>query len=181
MRAAPGRAGQPHTMNTFTDRFKTLLAILRDGLNRPWLVLAALLALAAALGGTACTSPGAGTPYAAAVTITNHPLAQIEAVTIDVFTRQGYTGIQTGAGEFLFEKPGDTSDKITYGNLMGGGVWIRIKVTTHSVDAARTILGCDASSVVNHGDSILEEATPISSMRHGKYKELLLQVSARLR
>lgn len=140
-----------------------------------------LLAAFAALIASGCKSSTADTQFTVSVTITNHTLLEIETATAAVFQQQGYYGEHTGPGEFVFEKVGTSMENLTYGNWMGGGLWIRVVISTHSQDAARTLLGCDAYQVLNHGDRILEEATKMSKRRHRQYKELLQQVAARLK
>lgn len=159
-----------------TIRSGNLVAALR------WWSLPVLLAVClGALLGAGCSSTGKSEPvHFASVRIQGQAPERVSDVATEVFLEHRYKVTRKGWAHLTFEKEGSTMNNIAYGNWMGGGVWVRVKVSVEEVLAGTCDLKCEAFLVRNRGES-LEEEIRIKKLHSGQYQELLDEVAARFK
>lgn len=141
-----------------------------------WVLLAILLCISSAWGKT--TSRPSDSIFAS-VKIENHSKTEIQAATIAVFKKAGYTsaGIK---GELLFEADGKPWMQRAYRRNISGGdpVMERVKAQIVLQDSGALLLKCNAYAVQTMGSRKKEIAVRVR--RSGPYRELLKQVARKL-
>lgn len=97
----------------------------------------------------------------------------------DVFIEHGFVVASKRADNLVFEKPAGKMSELAYGNWMGDGshVWLRVKVNIHSIAEATYQVDGTAYSVRDKGGPTEEEVKKWGS---GDYKELLHEAADRL-
>jgi hypothetical protein len=114
--------------------------------------------------------------------ITNQPAVLVEAETETVFKQHGYQASRSKTSELVFEKEGTDMDTLVYGDWSPKKVWVRVKVHVYDLSSVQQVLlECDAFMVVDHGDTHFEEEHELTSVRRGRFQDLLDEVSQRLR
>src|SRR5262245_57933567 len=90
--------------------------------------LCLLLALCGAGLFSACSFFEPGNP-GAATTVRARSAFQVSDVLERVFVDEGYQAVQRARDSMTFERPGSKTDRVLYGNWLGGDMAQRIKVT----------------------------------------------------
>jgi hypothetical protein len=142
--------------------------------------LVGFCALVAAILGAGCSSTDKGDLNAlVSIVIHGHPVERVREVTAQVFRDDGYKVTRNGYAKLIFEKQGSTLNNISYGNWMGGGVWVRVKAALFEVSPNTCRIECEAFVLRGRGEA-LEEEIRINKLHRHPYQELLNEVSKRL-
>ena len=131
---------------------------------------------------TGCQSfNGSSSDNLTSVIISGKPAADVTSAIQTVFTNHGFTGGQTGAGQFTYERPGSEADNLAYGNYMfHQQVTVRVVVTLDQTDASSMLLACNAWLVVAEGDMTAQDTHKVGQLEKHPYEQLLQEVKTRL-
>lgn len=148
-------------------------------LLRAFAILLLTLALAPLTG---CqSSKGSSDGSLASVTVANRSQAEINAAILGVFRRNSFQGGMVSPGLYRFERAGSKMNQLAYGDLLGGGVAVRVHVTVTSLDTTSNRIACRAEIVQDPGDPIIEDAHKVRKYQSKPYQDLLNEVEARLK
>jgi hypothetical protein len=143
--------------------------------------LALLLGLPVLLLAGCKSTSGTSSARLASVAIPNRSLAEVSAAAKEVFTEDGYQGVQTKSGDWVFEKKGNVMKTLVYGDWSATPVWLRVKVYLNRTRSAdEVLLDCDAFALIDHGGRNFEEEHQLTGMHRRTYQELLEKVKHRL-
>lgn len=120
---------------------------------------------------------GASESYLTSVSITNRPMADVNAAVTNVFLGHAFTGGPTATNRFTFKRAGGGVDNLAYGSyLFQHPISVKVEVTTRQSAADTIIVGCNAWVIEAEYDQIFEEVHPVRSFRKGPYAELLGEI-----
>lgn len=149
--------------------------------HRVILYLAAGLAVLALAVCTGCSSTGDKTVGShAGVTLRGHNVTDVVLTTRDVFEANGFALKHAETDRMVFERPGTKSDRFKYGSFGSPDVIIRAKVDLEQLGPDTFFLRCDAFSVRDAGDSVLEDETRLILGGGRQYQKILDEVKSRL-
>lgn len=134
------------------------------------------------LGATGCqsfsTSPAGNLT---SVTITNRPMADVQAAVAKVFAAHMYYNALSRENEFTFTRAGTSADQMAYGSVtFHRPITVRVVVTTQPQGADTIIVGCNAWVIELENDPTFQEIHPIRSSSKQPYEDLLQEVKAQL-
>jgi hypothetical protein len=144
------------------------------------LLLLSVLALAAALAAGCRSVQHLGSNRNAAVIITNHTAEVIEAATKKVFESHAFEPGTAEADELVYQRPGSFAKSIWYGDLYGGGVWVRVKIYQKELEEGRTLLDADVYMVQGHEDPFFQKSRRVGGYS-SECQKLLNEVAAKLK
>lgn len=105
---------------------------------------------------------------------------QIGEAVVEVFNGRGYTTVQAGLLDLVFEKKGSRMNNFAYGSWMGEEpIWVRVKLRIVAAGEQVYRLDCRACLVKDKG-SAAEEEIKINRLHRGPYEKLMDEVAARL-
>ncbi|HEY4417492.1 MAG TPA: hypothetical protein VGO57_17505 [Verrucomicrobiae bacterium] len=138
------------------------------------LAFAALLCLLPIL--TGCkTTDHAETGQLASLEISGRSEADILRAVKAVFIANGYKHTK----DLTFEKRGSSWDTAAYGGW-SSAVWIRLKATVDPTPTGQYVIGCDAYTVDNHDQGVMEMEQKRAYAKRDECAKLLEQVKAKL-
>jgi hypothetical protein len=140
------------------------------------------LLAAICLGTSGCQSFNGPPPgNLTSVTITNHPLADVQSAVAGVFATHGFTGGQTGPNEFTYTRLGSRMNDIAYGSsLFQETVTVKVVVTTEPQLPDSIVVGCNAWLVEAEDDPMFADSHKVRSLRKWPYEQLLEDIKAQL-
>jgi hypothetical protein len=117
----------------------------------------------------------------ASVTITNRPMADVQAAVTNVFVARQFTGGQSGTNQFTYRRPGSRADNIAYGSYMfDRSVTVKVVVTTQQQAAGEIVVGCNAWLVESENDPVFQENHPVRRFGRGPYEQLLKDIKTQV-
>jgi hypothetical protein len=117
----------------------------------------------------------------ASVIITNQPMANIANATAAVFATHGFSGGQTGAGQFTYTRLGSRTDNLAYGSYMFDEmVTIKVVVVTKQLTPDSILVGCNAWLVEAENDPVFEDDHKVRQLRKWPYEQLLKDIQTQL-
>jgi hypothetical protein len=142
------------------------------------------IALAGALGlcVTGCQSFNGLPPgNLAAIIITNQPMTNVVQATTAVFAAHGFSGGQTGAGQFTYTRLGSRTDNLAYGSFMFDElVTIKVVVVTRQLTPNSILVGCNAWLVEAENDPVFQDNHKVRMLRKWPYEQLLNDIKTQL-
>jgi len=149
----------------------------------PQILLTSMLLASASIGLIGCKSLDKPESASfASVRIQGHTVEQIRAATVVVFQQDGYTPVDVGRSEMVFEKQGSRWDRIAYGNWIDdASVWVRVRVSVVPLSEGVFRLQCQAFKVRDKGDAVFEEQVRLRNNRSKPYQALLDKVLGQLK
>ena len=133
------------------------------------------------LGATGCQSFSSSTDSLTSVTITNRPMADVQATVTKVFTEHAFAEVLSEGNKFTFSRASTSSDQIAYGShLFQRPVTVRVVVNTRQQAPNSIEVSCNAWVIEAENDPMFQELHPVRYFGRGPYEELLEKVQAEL-
>lgn len=193
-RGSGGRDGdfseRSSTLNMLTELSVSPQALrlrARSARSGAWLpVWGILLGLCLLLAATACRSTGGGgSGGSASVIIENHSMAEIAAVTTEVFAADGYQGGGLLGGKMVFEKGASRLTTMSrdglYATQQGAQTINRVRVEIIPLSSGTHRLQCQAYMVSGGSDPFFQDEVRLSNLRSGPYWSLLNKIKKQLK
>jgi hypothetical protein len=128
---------------------------------------------------------GPGSTSFASVKITGRSLADIQTVTQQVFSENGYVGGAVGSSRMVFEKEGSAANTLAREGFMatqaGARTLLRVRVNIDNWGNDTFHLECEVFMVTGASDSFFAEEQRLANVRTTPYKSLLNEVAKRLK
>jgi hypothetical protein len=148
----------------------------------------ALVGLLLALAGAGCGSfTKSASESFASVTIQNHSMAEIGAVTARVFGAEGYQGGPTRGqpGKMMFQKEASRATSIAREGIVdahyGERSLERVRVEIMPLADGSHRLQCKAFVVIGGSDPVFADEVPLANLRSGPYQAFLNEVRKQLK
>jgi hypothetical protein len=117
----------------------------------------------------------------ASITITNQPMTNVVQAAAAVFATHGFSGGQTGPGQFTYTRLGSRTDNLAYGNSMFDElVTIKVVVVTRQLAPNSILVGCNAWLVEADNDPVFEDDHKVRQLRKWPYEQLLKDIQTQL-
>ena len=133
------------------------------------------------LGAVGCQSFGTAPGDLASVTITNRPLAEVQAAVTKVFAAHVFAGGSTGPDQFTFHRIGTGTDQVAYGShLFQRPITVKVVVTTRTQSPEVVVVGCNAWVIEAENDPTFQEIHPVRTLGKRPYEDMLKEIQSQL-
>jgi len=130
-----------------------------------------------AIAGVGCQQLKPTTPdIVATLSIRNGSLSAVSNAMDAVFAKREYRGGLTARGQYTYQRPGSTMDKLVYGDWIERKVIIKVVVTVREPDPGLISLSCDARLVSAPGDNVFQEDFKVSKSVRKECQEMLNEI-----
>ena len=127
---------------------------------------------------TGCqTFSGKSSDTLTSVTITNQSVSAVTQATAAVFAGHGFTGGQSGSGQYTYHRPGTRSENFAYGNAMfDETVTVQVQVNINRLDDHTVYVGCNAWLIDAANDPVAEDSHQVRPMGKWPYEKILKEI-----
>jgi hypothetical protein len=133
------------------------------------------------LGATGCKSFNSSPGDLTSVTITNRPMAEVQAAVTRVFTAHAFANVRSQENQFTFSRVGTSADQIAYGSLtFHRPITVRVVVNTRQPAPDLIEVGCNAWIIEAENDPVYQEIHSVRYFGRGPYEDLLKEVQTQL-